>query len=146
MSCSLAINESPCFAFSALHFSKITSLSARSRSNHRVCFSSPPCKQKRLPVRKSLKVVGRGGMSCSLACNGNFVFCCDILYLAKYFSLSSLALEPSCVFLISPLQPKKTSCLEIFKSGGQGWIRTTVHSREQIYSLSPLATRPPTHI
>ena len=29
---------------------------------------------------------------------------------------------------------------------GQGWIRTTVHSREQIYSLSPLATRPPTHI
>ena len=31
-------------------------------------------------------------------------------------------------------------------NGGQGWIRTTVHSREQIYSLSPLATRPPTHI
>ena len=31
-------------------------------------------------------------------------------------------------------------------SGGQGWIRTTVLSREQIYSLSPLATRPPTHI
>ena len=29
---------------------------------------------------------------------------------------------------------------------GQGWIRTTVLSREQIYSLSPLATRPPTHI
>ena len=32
------------------------------------------------------------------------------------------------------------------KSTGQGWIRTTVHSREQIYSLSPLATRPPTLI
>ena len=31
-------------------------------------------------------------------------------------------------------------------NGGQGWIRTTVPSREQIYSLSPLATRPPTHI
>ena len=30
--------------------------------------------------------------------------------------------------------------------GGQGWIRTTVLSREQIYSLPPLATRPPTHI
>ena len=29
---------------------------------------------------------------------------------------------------------------------GQGWIRTTVLSREQIYSLSPLATRPPTLI
>ena len=34
----------------------------------------------------------------------------------------------------------------VFNSGGQGWIRTTVPSREQIYSLSPLATRPPTHI
>ena len=33
-----------------------------------------------------------------------------------------------------------------FKVTGQGWIRTTVPSREQIYSLSPLATRPPTHI
>ena len=31
-------------------------------------------------------------------------------------------------------------------NGGQRWIRTTVHSREQIYSLSPLATRPSTHI
>ena len=32
------------------------------------------------------------------------------------------------------------------KEFGQRWIRTTVHSREQIYSLSPLATRPSTHI
>ena len=30
--------------------------------------------------------------------------------------------------------------------GGQRWIRTTVPSREQIYSLSPLATRPSTLI
>ncbi len=29
-------------------------------------------------------------------------------------------------------------------SGGQGWIRTSVHLREQIYSLSPLTTRTPT--
>ena len=29
---------------------------------------------------------------------------------------------------------------------GQGWIRTTVVSRRQIYSLLPLATRAPTHI
>ena len=32
------------------------------------------------------------------------------------------------------------------KYGGQGWIRTTVVSRRQIYSLLPLATRAPTHI
>ena len=30
-------------------------------------------------------------------------------------------------------------------NGGQGWIRTSVHLREQIYSLPPLTTRPPTH-
>ena len=30
--------------------------------------------------------------------------------------------------------------------GGQGWIRTIVRSRGQIYSLVPLTTRPPTHI
>ena len=29
-------------------------------------------------------------------------------------------------------------------NGGQGWIRTSVLRREQIYSLSPLTTRPPT--
>ena len=30
--------------------------------------------------------------------------------------------------------------------GGQGWIRTIVRSRGQIYSLVPLTTRPPTHV
>ena len=30
--------------------------------------------------------------------------------------------------------------------GGQGWIRTNVDSRRQIYSLVPLTTRPPTRI
>ncbi len=34
----------------------------------------------------------------------------------------------------------------LFKDGGQGWIRTSVHLREQIYSLPPLTTRPPTHL
>src|SRR5690606_6013279 len=29
--------------------------------------------------------------------------------------------------------------------GGQGWIRTSVRSRGQIYSLLPLTTRPPVH-
>ena len=44
----------------------------------------------------------------------------------------------------------KKQAFEIFqmpvKNGGQGWIRTTVDSRRQIYSLLPLATRPPTHL
>ena len=43
----------------------------------------------------------------------------------------------------------KKSCkhcyISIYKIGGQGWIRTIVPRREQIYSLPPLATRPPTH-
>ena len=39
-----------------------------------------------------------------------------------------------------------TNLIELKINGGQRWIRTTVHSREQIYSLSPLATRPPTLI
>lgn len=30
-------------------------------------------------------------------------------------------------------------------SGGQGWIRTSVRLRGQIYSLLPLTTRPPVH-
>ena len=29
--------------------------------------------------------------------------------------------------------------------GGRGWIRTSVRSRGQIYSLLPLTTRPPFH-
>src|SRR5574344_1563827 len=32
------------------------------------------------------------------------------------------------------------------KVSGQGWIRTIVVSRRQIYSLLPLATRAPTHL
>jgi hypothetical protein len=31
-------------------------------------------------------------------------------------------------------------------NGGQGWIRTSVHLREQIYSLPPLTTRPPVQV
>ena len=40
----------------------------------------------------------------------------------------------------------RTKVQPLFLKLGQGWIRTTVPSREQIYSLSPLATRPPTLI
>ena len=39
-------------------------------------------------------------------------------------------------FLVTPFK----------KDGGQDWIRTNVHLREQIYSLPPLTTRPPTHV
>ena len=31
------------------------------------------------------------------------------------------------------------------KIGGEGWIRTSVRLRGQIYSLLPLTTRPPLH-
>ena len=42
-------------------------------------------------------------------------------------------------------QQKKTP-YGVFFNGGQGWIRTTVVVRRQIYSLLPLATRAPTLI
>ena len=32
-----------------------------------------------------------------------------------------------------------------FHDGGEGWIRTSVRLRGQIYSLLPLTTRPPLH-
>src|SRR5207248_3485279 len=32
-----------------------------------------------------------------------------------------------------------------FRNGGEGWIRTSVRLRGQIYSLLPLTTRPPLH-
>src|SRR3546814_12727909 len=31
------------------------------------------------------------------------------------------------------------------RDGGKGWIRTSLRSRGQIYSLLPLTTRPPVH-
>ena len=43
-------------------------------------------------------------------------------------------------------ESNKKDPLRSLLNGGQRWIRTTVPSREQIYSLSPLATRPSTHI
>ena len=45
---------------------------------------------------------------------------------------------------LTPYATKKTPFGVL--NGGQGWIRTTVVSRRQIYSLLPLATRAPTHI
>ena len=58
------------------------------------------------------------------------------------------SLEPQKWFSSFPYLTKKEVRTEVqpLFLFGQGWIRTTVLSREQIYSLSPLATRPPTHI
>ena len=42
--------------------------------------------------------------------------------------------------------PIKKDSLRSLLNGGQGWIRTTVVVRRQIYSLLPLATRAPTLI
>ena len=36
--------------------------------------------------------------------------------------------------------------VRIFLFGGRGWIRTTEAEKQQIYSLSPLATREHAHI
>src|SRR5688572_20027566 len=45
------------------------------------------------------------------------------------------------------LRPSGSGATPLFtlrvKSGGRGWIRTSVRSRGQIYSLLPLTTRPP---
>ncbi len=40
---------------------------------------------------------------------------------------------------------KETAKSSRFCSGGEGWIRTSVRLRGQIYSLLPLTTRPPLH-
>ena len=58
------------------------------------------------------------------------------------------------LIILKPMEGRTTLWFESNKkdplrsllNGGQRWIRTTVPSREQIYSLSPLATRPSTHI
>src|SRR5213082_2210129 len=36
-------------------------------------------------------------------------------------------------------------CFVLAGDGGEGWIRTSVRLRGQIYSLLPLTTRPPLH-
>ncbi len=53
-------------------------------------------------------------------------------------------LTVNCGSLRSPRKAKRRqiSCLG---NGGEGWIRTSVRLRGQIYSLLPLTTRPPLH-
>ena len=98
--------------------------------------------------------MGRGGLSCSLACNGSSIECfINSLFNIQVCALSSFALEPQQNFVLcgSEFTPQKinhsiTKVIEWFIKFGQGWIRTTVDSRRQIYSLLPLATRAPTQI
>lgn len=95
----------------------------------------------------------RDGLSCSLALNGSadFLFASFVCSKESSFALCSFALEPDkaplCWFSSTSIQQNKKGnsfCYFLFY-GGQGWIRTTVVSRRQIYSLLPLATRAPTH-
>ncbi len=43
---------------------------------------------------------------------------------------------------VLPLHNARAS-FPLVKGGGEDWIRTNVHIRDQIYSLTPLTTRPP---
>ena len=55
--------------------------------------------------------------------------------------------ETVAVSLVSPqVAGVESIAPEGEQDGGQGWIRTSVLVREQIYSLPPLTTRPPTHV
>ena len=44
---------------------------------------------------------------------------------------------------VLPLYEPRTTPERFFFAGGEGWIRTSVLVRGQIYSLLPLTTRPP---
>lgn len=98
-------------------------------------------------------MVGRGGLSWSFAINVStvFVFTNFVCSKQKTSALRSLPLKPNkttVLWWFSPhlyTQNKRPSnkCYLVFY-GGQGWVRTTVVSRRQIYSLLPLATRAPT--
>ena len=98
-------------------------------------------------------MVGRGGLSWLLALNvsTDFLFTSFACYKESSFALCSLPLKPDkaplCWFSSDLyVKIKKTiTFVIVFFYGGQGWIRTTVISRWQIYSLLPLATRAPTH-
>lgn len=67
-----------------------------------------------------------------------------------YLSQKPEIIAPSVIIkALNKIHKTKTSTtdvVKVFVKFGQGWIRTTVDSRRQIYSLLPLATRPPTHV
>lgn len=74
-----------------------------------------------------------------------YMSCGQPINRAQGSALGSLVPNHKTWFSSNPLH-KKRRLSSSFKSGGQGWIRTTVVSRRQIYSLFPLATRAPTLI
>ena len=95
-------------------------------------------------------MVGRDSLSCSLALHGNSEFCSrDFITCAKTLQpLLVRARTMTRLRLVGSHPPhlsNKKGFLTEALNGGQGWIRTTVDSRRQIYSLLPLATRAPTH-
>ncbi len=100
-------------------------------------------------------MVGRDSLSCSLALHDNSEFCFrDFITCAKTLQpLLVRARTMTRLRLVGSHPPflrhNKNGGLKSdlhFVNGGQGWIRTTVDSRRQIYSLLPLATRAPTQI
>lgn len=90
--------------------------------------------------------MGRGGLSCSLAFNGSTVFVSNKKPSPSARTLSNQTKLRFVVLIHLLRQNKKDDNIRYHLFyGGQGWIRTTVVSRRQIYSLLPLATRAPTH-
>ena len=97
-------------------------------------------------------MVGRGGFSCSSALNGAPVDVFNGLAISSSIlrplpprarTLAKFHFAVVLIHLLFYKKKKRPYGLFIFY-GGQGWIRTTVVSRRQIYSLFPLATRAPT--
>ena len=87
----------------------------------------------------------------------------DLVLLGKYTQLTKFYFRPKrtkkyknttrlrLVWFSSTFQNQlkkevRTQVKPLLLKLGQGWIRTTVVSRRQIYSLLPLASRAPTHI
>ena len=72
-----------------------------------------------------------------------YAVCAHFIRTFRLYSTTTKASSAEChkgSFTFEPASPKQAL------KNGQRWIRTTVDSRQQIYSLSPLATRPSTHI
>ena len=93
--------------------------------------------------------LGRGGLITSLALNVPTV---DYFIIFNYFVIKpshfACSFRTTNVVLLQSPQKSKSDANKCHHPIyiGQGWIRTTVGSHRQIYSLFPLATRAPTLI
>ena len=67
------------------------------------------------------------------------------LHVAKQHFISVSVLMHRTVRFIPP-NKKRLAKSKSFLFGGRGWIRTTEAKKQQIYSLTPLATRELSHI